>query len=183
MTEIRLGDGLESVSLSVFVDSADGVDGACGASGVCRGNDLAVGAGDGGADLSGDVLRKGSDNRVSAGGTVGGSDCRGGARRGSLVSGGDGDGDGLGLPFNNLLAGAAGQTSSSRNKRGEREGSDRREGKLHRERTWCFSTNKRMTTPGAAKEGLEVRLNESGRRSGCRWLRMERERWAGGIYL
>jgi hypothetical protein len=39
-----------------------------------------------------------------------------------------------------------------------------------------------MTTPRAAKEGLEVRLNEGGRRSGCRWLRMERKS-VGRLYL
>jgi hypothetical protein len=135
--EVRLGDGFKAVSLSVLVNGADGVDGAGGACGVCRGNDFAICTSDCGANLSGDVLRKRSDNGVSAVGTVGGRDGSDGAARGSLISGCDGDGDGLSLPFDNFLASAAGGHSSSGDERREREGSsgDR---KLHGEQKGCF---------------------------------------------
>ena len=113
VVEIRLGDGFKAVSLSILVNSADSVDGAGRACGICRGNDFTIVTSDRGANLSGDVLRKRPDNCVSAGCTVGGSDGSSGAARGSLISGCDGDSDRLGLPFNNFLAGAAGRHSSS----------------------------------------------------------------------
>ncbi len=111
--DIRLGDGFKAVSLSVLVNSADGVNGAGGACSVRRGNDFTIATSDRGANLSGDVLRKRSNNCVSAGGTVSWSDGSYRAAGGSLISGCDGDSDRLGLPFDNFLAGAAGGQASS----------------------------------------------------------------------
>ena len=109
---IRLGDGLKTVGLSVAVNGADGVDCAGRSGGVCSRNDLTVVASDGGADLSLDVLRKGSDNGVSAGGAVGWRDgCCAAACR-CLVSWCNGDIDCLGFPFNDFTAAATGHISS-----------------------------------------------------------------------
>jgi hypothetical protein len=101
------------VGLSVAVYGADCVDCACRSGGVCCRNDLTVVASDSGADLCLDILRKGSDNGVSAGGAVGWRNGGRGAARRCLVSWCNGDIDCLGFPFNDLTAAAAGHISSS----------------------------------------------------------------------
>jgi hypothetical protein len=117
---------------SVAVDCADGVDRA-GRSGGVGGRDSLSVASDGGANLSLDVLRKGSNDGVSASGAVGWGDGGRGTAGRSLVSWGDGDIDCLGFPFNDFTASAAGHVccASSRDKGGERESSRRSKGELH----------------------------------------------------
>ena len=54
------------MGFAVLVDSAHGIDHACGASGPCGREKFAIVASDGRANLGLDVLRKGSDKGVSA---------------------------------------------------------------------------------------------------------------------